>query len=568
MQSMWMTRSLVLAVAVVQACSVVGEDEPMVRIPGGKYLIGLSAEAAAKFVRTYGVSPDIFAPFPMREIEVEPFFIDRHEVTNAEYKKFVDATGHPPPVLWVDYGYLEEFSSRPVTGVLYRDAVAYARWAGKRLPTEEEWEVASRGTDGRFWPWGNKWQQGHCAHAASAGKPPVTVPSDVATHPFDRSPFGVFDMAGNVTEWVASGEDDDLHMATVKGGSFVNSEPYNFICAGLEDQPRLNGFLGYVGLRCARDAKPRSASTPAEEIVPLRWPIAPKDRHYVSESTPPEDLIRPASPNEAMRGKSALQIFPVGYVPGYPPEFMGVGQTYLSRSHRGKAAETKPGSFRFEIYVPYLPGDRFNFLFEHLRSDSDDGPARFSDDHTSATVTFRKPGLSGTLSLCVGMDYVDVDYEAVNEGVTPMVAYQLCFQPTYAPHFRDHDGTRTWLQTKRGFVRRIDIWHHVDRRMWLQSWKVGESGRLADGEAGQLSGPLIATVSRDGKWTIAPTTMSHPTKALFNNREYSCLHNDPQVILKPGEKVRIAQRIYFLRGGLDDLVRRYDADRASWKASQ
>ena len=563
-----LTQSWMLAILVFQALSTLAADNSMIRIPGGKYRVGLSPAEAAAFVQAFDVSPDTFALFPMRKVEIEPFLIDRHEVTNAEYKKFVDATGHPPPVLWVDYGYLEDFSSRPVTGVLYRDAVAYTHWAGKRLPTEEEWEIAARGEDGRLWPWGNKWQEGLCVHAAPADMPPTIVPSNVATHPGDRSPFGVFDMAGNVTEWVASGKADDRHMATVKGGSFVNSDPYNFLCAALEDQPRLNGFLGYIGFRCARDAEDRRDPTPAEEIVPLRWPIAPADRHYTTTAAVPEDLTSPESPETALRDTSLIRILPVGYLPGYPPGFLGVAQTHLCRSRRGAGTETEPGSFRFEIQVPYLSGQRFNFLFENLHPEHENGSAKFHNDHTSATVTFRQPsGLSGQLSLQGGLDYVDVDYEALNDGTTPQLAYELCFQPTYAPHFRDHDGTRTWLKTEQGFVRRIELWHHVNRRMWLQQWQVGESGRLANGKTGKLSGPLIATVSRDGKWLIAPTTFSHPTKALFHNREYSCLHNQPQVILAPGEQVRIAQRVYFLRGGLNDLVKRYEADKAAWMAS-
>ena len=165
-----------------------------------------------------------------------------------------------------------------------------------------------------------------------------------------------------------------------------------------------------------------------------------------------------------------------------------------------------------------------------------------------------------------GPDYVDVDYEAVNTGETTVNAYQLCFQPTFAPNFRDHDGTRTWFNTDKGFVRRIGMWHHINRRMWLQAYDIGETGAIG-GEPHTLTGPLVATVSRDGEWVIAPAILSHEIRGLFNNREYSCLHNEPMVALQSGETIRLRQRVYFLKGSLDDLARRFAADRAAWLAA-
>ena len=93
---------------------------------------------------------------PQHIVNLPAFYIDKYLVTNAQYKKFVEATNHKPPIFWDKSGnYQQEKSNHPVVGVTYPDAKDYCAWAGKRLPTEEEWEKASRGTDARRWPWGN-----------------------------------------------------------------------------------------------------------------------------------------------------------------------------------------------------------------------------------------------------------------------------------------------------------------------------------------------------------------------------------------------------------------------------
>ena len=125
---------------------------------------------------------------------VAGFSIDRFEVTNAQYTDFVAATGHAPAAFADD----PEFNQpdQPVTGVLHEDARSFCTWAGKRLPTELEWEKAARGTDGRTYPWGDG---PDLSRAHLTGEAPVSV----GAHSDDISPYGVRGMAGNVSEWVA-----------------------------------------------------------------------------------------------------------------------------------------------------------------------------------------------------------------------------------------------------------------------------------------------------------------------------------------------------------------------------
>ena len=92
---------------------------------------------------------------PQQQVHLEAFYIDKFEVTNADYQKFIDATGYAAPRHWENRRYREGEDNLPIVYVNWKDASAYSQWAGKRLPTEIEWEKAARGTDARIWPWGN-----------------------------------------------------------------------------------------------------------------------------------------------------------------------------------------------------------------------------------------------------------------------------------------------------------------------------------------------------------------------------------------------------------------------------
>ena len=136
---------------------------------------------------------------------VRPFYLDVTEVTNKAYKKFLDETNYPPPLLWKNGTFPEGQENFPVTDVTWEDANAYAKWAGKRLPTEEEWEFAARGTDGRLYPWGETYKPG----VANINDDTAASTNEVKTQPVAsynerKSPFGLLDMSGNAFEWTAS----------------------------------------------------------------------------------------------------------------------------------------------------------------------------------------------------------------------------------------------------------------------------------------------------------------------------------------------------------------------------
>jgi eukaryotic-like serine/threonine-protein kinase len=191
---------------------------------------------------------------PMHRIFVESYYIDQYEVTNAEYLDFVTATGTPPPTHWKEGKAPPGDENLPVTNVSWTDATRYADWAGKRLPTEREWEFAARGDDGRRYPWGDGWAPSFANHKGAGG----TKPNNVGSYPDGVSPFGVFDMASNVAEWTADQyEAYPNSPAKVKTGfRVIRGGAYN---APAEDLVAWNRFYDAptsrhpnVGFRCAK----------------------------------------------------------------------------------------------------------------------------------------------------------------------------------------------------------------------------------------------------------------------------------------------------------------------------
>ncbi|MEQ1743021.1 MAG: formylglycine-generating enzyme family protein, partial [Candidatus Nitrotoga sp.] len=135
---------------------------------------------------------------PQHTVKIPAFWVDKYPVTNAQYAKFVVATSHRPPLNWKNGKIPSGEALRPVTMVSWYDAAAYAKWAGKRLPSEAEWEKSGRGTDGRRWPWGNKMEPERLNTYYNVGST-----TNVNAYPNGVSPYGVMDMAGNVNEWTA-----------------------------------------------------------------------------------------------------------------------------------------------------------------------------------------------------------------------------------------------------------------------------------------------------------------------------------------------------------------------------
>jgi serine/threonine-protein kinase len=177
---------------------------PMILIPAGEFTMGDDNHSDVEK--------------PAHKVSLPAYYLDKFEVTNAEYKKFCDDTRRPyPPDPWFDSDYFNSKPNAPVLGATWYDAAAYAGWAGKRLPTEEEWEKAASWSPGKQtkhqWPWGDNAELGRAnlgLHAQST--------STVGRYTGDTSAYGIQDMAGNVSEWV------DAFAQPYEGNQIPNQE--------------------------------------------------------------------------------------------------------------------------------------------------------------------------------------------------------------------------------------------------------------------------------------------------------------------------------------------------------
>jgi formylglycine-generating enzyme required for sulfatase activity len=228
--------------------------EGMVLVRGGVFRMG--REDGAELER------------PVHEVRVAPFFIDRTEVTNEQYLRYARATGVSPPRHWSGGMYPTGRSQFPVVNVSWDDAKAFAEWAGKRLPSEAEWEFAARGLDGRFYPWGNDWNSLNSNSGQSAETSRDAGLVRVGSFPGGLSPFGVADMSGNVWEWTS----DKLISYTGGAGGTRQMEEGRVIRGGAYDTspehstttfrgvvPEANGY-DKTGFRCVRSVQSSALS--------------------------------------------------------------------------------------------------------------------------------------------------------------------------------------------------------------------------------------------------------------------------------------------------------------------
>ncbi|MFQ5470804.1 MAG: formylglycine-generating enzyme family protein [Gammaproteobacteria bacterium] len=222
---------------------------------------------AGPFIR--GTDSRLFDEGPQHNVDVGAFFIDIYEVTNAQYKKYLDDTGRRAPTHFKNRSYPQGKADHPVTYVSWKNAKSYCEWAGKRLPTDIEWEKAARGTDGRQFPWGDVFEINNAntpVRWEALNRKGDTTP--VGSFTGGISPYGIYDMTGNVWEWTSSwyeaypgntspSENYGHRYKTLKGGSWFDCSFYK---CGLSAPVYNRSFFSMrtkndsFGFRCAKDA--------------------------------------------------------------------------------------------------------------------------------------------------------------------------------------------------------------------------------------------------------------------------------------------------------------------------
>ncbi len=242
----------------------------MVDVPGGPFWMGCNEEVDTECIDS--------ADKPGHEVTVTGFKIDKYDVTTAHYRACVDAGSCTPARTTVPEEphtittepmcnwEVEGRDDHPINCVDWHQAVAYCEWAGKRLPTEAEWERAARGVDGRKFPWGNAAVDCNLANYFPSGNACVGMTSPVGSNPTGVSPYGALDMAGNVWQWTADWYDSDYYddaptenptgpetgkWRVLRGGSWV-TVGMGLRCSkrGHMDPVKWDDFTGF---RCALD---------------------------------------------------------------------------------------------------------------------------------------------------------------------------------------------------------------------------------------------------------------------------------------------------------------------------
>jgi len=241
----------ILVLSIISTVAIAQQDSEMKLVPGGEFLMGKDIKNGLGFS-------------PAHKVKVDSFYMDKYEVTNKDYLEFCQKTGHKLPEFWNSDNFKsgENYLTYPVVGVSFSDANKYAEWAGKRLPTEAEWEYSARGgLEGKDFPNGDVWTKEKAKQTKIAWENLIEPVGS-----YEPNGYGLYDMAGNVWEWVADRHSETYYTKStydnpkgpengsnrvIRGGSWHSGEMCKkvFYRKGL-----ISNWCDFaVGFRCVRE---------------------------------------------------------------------------------------------------------------------------------------------------------------------------------------------------------------------------------------------------------------------------------------------------------------------------
>ncbi len=217
----------------------------MVLVPEGPFIMGISQEELAQIsILDQRWNPIFATEVPARTINLEAYYIDRYPVTNFQYNKFSEETGHRKPLLFDEPAWNKPM--QPVVFIGWDDARAYAKWAEKSLSTEAQWEKAGRGTDGRLWAWGHTFSPNRC----NSREYDLGHTSEIGLFDEGMSQYGCYDMCGNVWEMCEGRWIEEL--LPMRGGCFLGSATFvRVTCRWTPDDTDLGAH--WLGFRCVKE---------------------------------------------------------------------------------------------------------------------------------------------------------------------------------------------------------------------------------------------------------------------------------------------------------------------------
>lgn len=508
-----------LGVFLGQICAeaAMKEQNGMVLIAAGEYVVGTNKAQRAKLAERIVCHPTwLNDDLPRHRAKLAAFWLGRHPVTNAQYLAFCRAAKHPRPAWW-GRAFPAEYANHPVVGVSGKDARAYAQWAGKRLPTAEEWEAALGGAERPF-AWGGDWRGP--LKLRRVERPFWRLPSTrpVGTGECGRAASGVEDFAGQCLEWVGKIiPHHGVQFQLMKGASWFHEDPVNFRTA--------SGWYAYegwratfTGFRCALDGD--KAPPAVREATPANAPSAAAIRKGLAKATP-SGPITLAAGGGTSRGLSfrVPSLGPEGLHLSAPETVVWNGKAALTWRHKPDMTWTERTGKR-------------------------------------AAYTMRFEGFTMHAEFVAHKDFVEQRFTAVNgTGKPATFRTSSCFNLQGHPMFYDLEQLRTFVLNAAGeFVpmRRLSRGGQCVR--WIAGMNPAELGK-------DRRWALLAVVSRDGKAVMA-TGRAGPGSgySVATNTLFTCLHTDSTVAVPAKGKTATRQLFYFLKGDLDDLLRRFRAD--------